>query len=573
MKIFKKYFQLIYRFLIYNTIISDKLHYTRLQIVAVVFLFAYLAIGFRLISIGLDKNKIIEYETQNNETLFVNRANITDRNNILLASNLTTASLYVNPKIIIDHDEAANKLCEIFPELNYEQLVKDFKSNKNFMWIKRNLTPKEQFQVNNLGLPGLFFEKGEKRVYPHGNLLSHVLGYVGLDGKGLAGIEKYFDEKLISLNTKELKSLQLSIDVRAQNILHEELNWAMEEYKAIGAIGVIIDANNGEVISSVSLPDFDPHNPGTATSEQLFNRFSLGLYEPGSTFKSYTIAMALDSGAVNINDSYDVNAPIRVARFSITDYHAKGGWMSVPEIFMYSSNIGTAKISLDLGKKKQQSLLKLYGLLEPLNIEIPEKASPMYPSEARWSDISTMTISYGHGIAVTPLHLVRTMAAIVNGGYLNDITFIKQAENSKPPIRIIKEKTSDQMRKLFRLVVREGTGRKANIDGYVVGGKTGTANKTKKGGYHQNSRMSFFIGAFPINEPKYVMLVMLDEPKGTKATGGYATGGMTAAPIVGNVISRLGPLLNIPTVDENDPAIAEKLWFDFDMVNDALSSF
>ncbi|RYE12758.1 MAG: penicillin-binding protein 2, partial [Rickettsiales bacterium] len=310
------------------------------------------SIAIKLLSIAMtnqNNDKIVDISDKKNK-----RADILDRNNILIASNLNTASIYANPNIILNIDEASDKLCEVLPDLNCNQLVRDLKSKKSFTWIKRNLTPKEQQLVNNLGIPGVFFEKGEKRIYPHRELLAHILGYVGLDGRGLAGIEKYMDNELSDGRSQ----LNLSIDIRAQNIVHEELMDAIAEFRAIGAIGIVADASSGEIISAVSLPDYDPHSPAIANSEQLFNRFSLGLYEPGSTFKSYTMAMALDTKTIDLNDFYDVNAPIRAARFNITDYHAKGGLLSVPEIFMYSSNIGTAKISLDLGKKKQQSLLR-----------------------------------------------------------------------------------------------------------------------------------------------------------------------------------------------------------------------
>lgn len=546
--------------------LSSQLNYVRLHVIIFVFIVGFSTIAAKLFLVGFYTQKSIVRERAQIQQY---RSDIHDCNGLLVASSLDTKSLYANPKIMLDHKEAALRLCETFPDLNYHSLINEFSLGKNFVWIKRNLTPKEQYQVNNLGIPGLFFEQSKKRIYPHKELLSHLIGYVGLDGKGLAGAEKYFDKEL----TRDDKSLNLTIDVRAQNIVHEELKQAVADFSAVGAIGLILDAKNGELIASVSLPDFDPHNPANASDNQLFNKFSLGLYEPGSTFKSYTMAMALDSESVKIDDLYDVNTPIRAARFNIHDYHAKGGFMSVPEIFMYSSNIGTAKIALDIGKLKQQNLLKLYGLLDPLNLQIPERASPMYPSESRWSDISTMTISYGHGIAITPLHIVRTMAALVNGGYLYDISIVK-SDKPKLATKIISEKTSKIMQKLFRLSVSSGTGRKANVKGYLVGGKTGTSIKPGiKGGYNQNNRMSSFLAAFPINDPKYIVLAILDEPKGNKSTSGYATGGMTAAPVISRIISRLGPLYNIDIVDEEDPDIIKDTHLEYISVRDEINSF
>jgi cell division protein FtsI (penicillin-binding protein 3) len=546
----------------------DKMEINPLRMQAVI---AAFAIGFMLLTIRLfdvtffhhGKN-VIGIDSQDVNNLH-KRTEIVDRNGVLLAVNLTTASLYANPKIILDPKEAALKLNEIFPELNYRQLIEELHSTKSFTWIKRNLTPKEQYAVNNLGIPGLFFENSEKRVYTHGPLLSHVLGFVGMDGKGLAGIEKYYDDHIANKSITNLSEpIKLSIDVRIQSIVSEELMSSIEEFKAIGAVGIVLDAKSGEVISSVSLPSYDPHYPGHATQDQLFNRFSLGLYEPGSIFKTYTMAMALDSNIISLNDIYNVDSPIKAARFRITDYHGKGGHLSVPEIFMYSSNIGTAKISLDLGKKKQRQFLKNFGLLDELDIEVPEKATPMYPKEKNWSEISTMTISYGHGIAVTPLHIIRAAGAMLNGGILNPITFLKRDHDKIiNSVQVIKPETSKLIQKLYRLVVEYGTGKKSNVNGYLVGGKTGTADKTAKGGYNKNSRLSSFISAFPIHDPKYVVLVMIDEPKGNQSTGGYATAGMTAAPASGRIISRIGPLLGMEAIDENDPIIKQQLLIDY----------
>jgi cell division protein FtsI (penicillin-binding protein 3) len=562
---------------------NEEISHHRLQVVIILFLFGFSVLSFRLFDIVFLRKDSISQRVVTNETMPVfQRADIVDRNDVLLAVNLATASLYANPTVLIDPKEAADKLSKVLPGLNYKQLLNDLKSKKNFVWIKRNLTPKEQYAVNNLGIPGLYFEKGEKRIYPHDTLLCHVLGYVGLDGKGLAGAEKYFDEQLqqhMEEGNLQPDPLKLTIDVRAQNIVHEELTSAIKEFSAVGAVGIIMDATNGEVMSMVSLPDFDPHNPGTANADQLFNRATLGLYEMGSVFKAYTMAMALDTGIVTMNDSYDVNAPIKIARFTIHDYHPQGGSLTVPEIFMHSSNIGSAKISLDVGKKRQKQFLKTIGLLSPLEIEIPEKASPIFPSESKWTDISTMTISYGHGIAVTPMHIVKTIGALVNGGTINPVTIIKkdveeeedESEEIVEPIRVIKKDTSVQIRKLFRLVVEKGTGKRADVPGYLPGGKTSTADKSAKGGYNRNTRLSSFVGAFPIHSPRYVVLVMLDEPKGTAATGGYATAGMTAAPVVGNIISRIGPLFGMQPIKEVPDEVLKELHID--NLSEELESF
>jgi cell division protein FtsI (penicillin-binding protein 3) len=553
----------------------------RLHVVVIMFGLAFTILSLRVLSIAVMPEDHITKRvaaSSDSTTLMVHRGNILDRNDTLLAVNLSTASLYANPKIILDPKEAADKLHRVFPELKYNQLLTDLSSSKNFIWIKRNLTPKEQYEVNNLGIPGLMFEKAEKRVYPHGTLLSHVLGFVGIDGKGLAGIEQYFDKELIGdPESGKLypSSVQLSIDVRIQNILYEELDSAVQEFKAIGAVGVVADVKNGEILGSVSLPSFDPNTVSQANSEQMFNRFSLALNEPGSTAKTFTIAMALDNNITKLSDTYDVSSPIQAARFRIHDFKSKGDVLSVPEIFMYSSNIGTAKIGLQLGKNKQKHFLKSLGLMDPLSIELPEKASPMYPSDARWSDISTMTISYGHGIAVTPLHVVQAMIPIVNGGTFTPLTYVKRDSSAPVGHRVFKQSTSEQMRKLLRLTVERGSGKKANVEGYLVGGKTGTAEKIKKGGgYAKNNRVSSFIASFPIHDPKYIILVVLDEPKGNQSTGGWATAGVTAAPTTGKITSRIATLLGIPAVDENSPEVKQKL--DIDpryFINDTNHSF
>lgn len=546
----------------------------------IAFAFAFLVVAFRLCEVALFSDAAVTASraASGDEVVTFKRQDIVDRNGVLLAVNLSTASLYAIPKIIENPQEAAEKLHGVLPELNYKKLLADLSSKKNFLWIKRNLAPKEEYAVNNLGIPGLQFERGEKRVYPHGALLSHVLGYVGVDGKGLAGVEKQFNSELSATSADEFKPtqpLQLSIDVRVQNILHEELTKAFQEFRPIGGIALVADVHTGEVVAMTSLPDFDPHNPGKAKAEQLFNRATLGVYEMGSSFKTFTMAMGLDAEKISLRDSFDVNSPIKAARFSIGDYHAKGGTLSVPEIFMYSSNIGTAKIGLEVGGKIQREFLRKFGLLGPLDIELPEKALPMYPPESRWGDISTMTISYGHGIAVTPVHVVRAMIGLVNGGTMYPVTLRKHDESNPPKgVKIVSEDTSDKIRRLLRLVVEEGTGKKAAAPGYLVGGKTGTSEKLSGGGsYSKHSNLSSFVGAFPINNPHYVVLVILDEPKGTKATGGYSTGGMTAAPIVGQIVARMGPLYGMQPVDENAQEVRRDVQINYKPSGDKLASY
>jgi len=499
------------------------------------------------------------------------RADIVDRHGVLLASNLSSPSVYANPTNVLDPAASARQLHEIFPELSYEHLLEELTSKKSFVWIKRSITPKEQHLVNSLGVPGISFQHGQKRVYLSGPLMAHVLGYVSVDGSGLAGIEKQYEDTLTAHMRdpsypadQPPEPLRLSVDLRIQNILYEEIQHGIDTYRAAGGTGIVMDTRNGEILGMISLPNFDPHNPGKATENQLFNRATLAIHESGSVYKTFTMAMALDCKAIKLNDRYDVSAPIRVAKYSITDFRGKGGWLTVPEIFMYSSNIGMAKIALDLGKKRQQKYMRDFGLMSPLEIEIPEKAIPSFPKERDWSDVSAMTISYGYGMAVSPMHMVAAYNAVVNGGTLYKPTLIKHSGEERIEGRtVLRQETSLQMRKLLRLAVAQGTARKAGADGYIVGGKTGTAYKSSRGGYNEQERISSFIGTFPMNDPQFVVMVLLDNPHPTAATYGYATGGWTSAPIAGKVIERVGTILGIQPVDEQSPGIQQQLWINF----------
>lgn len=536
---------------------------TRLYVVTIVFGILFLALCFRLFTVTLWVDTVVTAEPHHKYgAIEFSRKEITDRNGELIAVNLVTASLYADAKVVLAPEESAKKLHELLPEFSHQELINKFTSGKRFIWIKRNLTPKEQYAINALGIPGLYFKREEKRIYPQGNLFSHVLGYVGLDGKGLSGIEKTFDSELNRVDEEEGEPLQLSLDVRVQGVLHEELSHYMQEFKASGAAGIVMDVHTGEIIAMVSLPDFDPHNPGRVPDNAKFNRITLGVYELGSTFKTFNTAMALDAGVVSLRSGYDTSKPLRIGRFTIHDFHGKNRWLSVPEIFMYSSNIGSAKMALDVGSEVQQYFLRELGMLEPTPVELPEVGRPLYPSQ--WKEASTITISYGHGIAVTPLHAVMGMAAMVNGGIEYPPTLIRHKRGEKLTGKsIITAKTSSQMRQLLRLVVQTGTGNKADAAGYMVGGKTGTSEKNQKGKYSKNALLSSFIGAFPMYNPKYAVFAMLDDPVGNRSTGYYATGGQVAAPVVKNVITRIGPLLGVMPVNTNDEGLRHAFWVDF----------
>jgi cell division protein FtsI (penicillin-binding protein 3) len=519
---------------------------SRLVFTCIFFCLAYVALAVRLLDLGmagttadLNDRRAVPLLPE----LKLSRGALLDRNGVMIATNLATASLYANAKEVIEPEEAALRLNEIFPSLPYDQLLSQLTSKKSFVWLKRKLTPKEQQQVNNLGIPGLYFQREEKRVYPHGHVASHLVGMVGMDGHGLMGLEKKYDSYLLSEEGVE-HPLQLSVDIRVQDILHEELETAMKEFKALGAAGIIMKANTGEILAMSSLPDFDPNNPSKVDESLTFNRATFGVYEMGSTFKGFTIAQALDQKIIRLSDSYDATKPIVFGGFTIRDFHPEGKWLTVPEIFIESSNIGTARIAVDIGEQRQRAFMEKLGMLSPLQFDLPELGSPLYPS--KWRRINAMTIAFGHGLAVTPLHLVRGTAAMVNGGKLLEPTLIKQKDGSYPEAeQIISPRTSAIMRKLYRMVVEKGTGSKANVAGYLVGGKTGTAEKLENGHYKHGANLSSFVGAFPIDNPEYVIFVMLDEPKGNAATFGFTTGGYTAAPFVGSIVSRIAPMLGI----------------------------
>ena len=514
----------------------------RLLVTGVVFMIAFVAISVRLVELtvfGPGSRPPIAHVASAAPSV-VNRADIIDRNGVILATSLPSASLYADPRDVMNAGEAAAKLVKVLPNLNHSEILAKLDSGSRFVWLSRNLTPNQQYQVNKLGIPGLAFRHEERRVYPQGREAAHILGLTDIDGNGIAGIEKHFSDALTNAST----ALQLSVDIRIQSLLRRELMGSMAEFKARGAAGAVLDVQTGEVLAMVSLPDFDPNQPATMLGDAGFNRVTKGVYEMGSTFKLFTTAMALDSDTVNLKDGYDASEPIRIARYTINDYHGENRWLSVPEILVYSSNIGSARMAMDIGAKVQKFYLDRLGLLHPSDVELPEIGQPQTPR--RWGDISTMTISYGHGISVSPLQIAGATTALVNGGIRRPVSLIKHRGLEAPEgERVLSTKTSDQMRSLMAQVVRDGTGKNAAVTGYRVGGKTGTAEKQVNGRYAEKALISSFVGAFPMNDPRYVLIAMLDEPKGTERTLDYATGGWVAAPVVGRMISAMGSMLGL----------------------------
>lgn len=488
------------------------------------------------------------------------RRSIVDRHGMMLAGNVPTASLAANPSIIREPEKAAKQLAAILADVSEAEIIAKLSNEKaRFAYIKRHLTPSEQAKIHALGIPGLFFENEVRRVYPMAESAAHVLGYVDTDNKGIAGVERYFDKRLL-YTLQEEGPLALSIDMRVQSIMVKELQETMETFKAEGAAGIMVDVRSGEVLSMASLPSFDPHDPMRSAAETRFNRISLGAYELGSSFKTFTLALALDKRVIKAADGYDTSYPIHEAGHTINDDKPYYRWLSVPEIFAFSSNIGTVKMLQDVGFKAQRSFIEKLGLTKPIAIELPERARPIVPRD--WQPVTHMTVSYGHGISVSPLHLVRAMSAMVNGGVLPELTLLKQPPAAEPTgERVIRAQTSRQVRDMMRLVVDYGTARKAQVEGYRVGGKTGTAEKIINGRYHDDKKIVSFVSAFPIDNPRYLMFIMVDEPHPTKETFGYATGGWVAAPATSRIIEKVGPMLGVMP-EFTQPNIREAAFWD-----------
>jgi cell division protein FtsI (penicillin-binding protein 3) len=520
--------------------------HSRVLLGASLFAVVFLVIAARLVAVTLLPDGA-EAAMVPQPKVKTDRADIVDRNGVVLATSLTTASLYANPSQVQQPDETAQMLNSVLPDLNIASTAAKLDTDRGFVWLKRNLTPRQQQAVNRLGLPGIYFQAETKRVYPQGNLTAHLVGYTDVDNRGLAGVERSFDDLL-----QGARPLQLSIDVRVQHILHEELNRAIADFHGIGGAGIILDLKTGEVLSLVSLPDFDPARPGEASDDTRFDRATLGLYEMGSVFKIFNTAIALDSGTTTLADGFDATKPIRIGGHMINDYKGKHRFLTIPEIFTYSSNIGSAKMADLFGAEIQQAYLKKFGLMDKSPIELPDVGEPFYPSQKNWKRINTMTVSYGHGISINAIQLLTGVGAVVNDGMLREPTLLKREPGEVPDgTRVISAQTSEQLRQLMRLVVQIGTGKKANAPGYLVGGKTGTADKQKGRGYSTNTRLATFVAAFPMNDPRFAILAMVDEPKPNATSHGYATAGWVTAPVIGAVVQRIAPLYGLkPTPDD-----------------------
>ena len=526
----------------------------RVGLVSLCFAGLFTVIGGRLIMLATSSEPVETIQRAASSEISAARPDIVDRNGHTLATDVKTVSVFAEPRNIIDKDEAVELLTAVLPDLDARELREKLGTKKGFVWVKREITPRQQAEVHRLGIPGVGFLPENKRVYPNGTAAAHVLGFANIDNVGIAGIEKYIDgQGLQDLNgagfatsAANLKPVQLSIDLRVQHIVREELANAIEKFKAKAAAGAIVDVNTGEVIALASLPDFDPNNPVDALEKDRINRINVGVYEMGSTFKAITTAMALDSGKFTINSTLDARSALRYGKFSIGDYHGTNRILTVPEVFIHSSNIGTARMALGVGVEGHKAFLRKMGQLERLKTELPENAEPILPP--RWGELNTMTIAFGHGLAVAPLQAVMATAALVNGGYLIPPTFLKRSEEEAKVFatRVIKPETSEAMRYVMRLNAEKGSATRAAVAGFYVGGKTGTAEKVIGGRYSKNKLLTTFMAISPADKPRYLFLTILDEPQGLPETHGFATSGWNASPTTGNIIERVAPMLGIP---------------------------
>lgn len=525
----------------------------------------------------------------------VRRAMIVDRNNQVLAVSLPVAQLYANPRELIDPQDVAKKLKSVLPQMDEEETVRRLSMAKQFVYLARNITLQQELAINNFGIPGIYFEAGERRHYPQGQVAAQILGSVDIDDHGIAGVERYFDKRLIS----DKNPLKLSLDVRVQGVAREELAAAMQTFEAIGACAIVMDVNSGEIVAMVSLPDYNANDFAHAPGDARFNRAVTGMYEPGSTFKLQTAAMALQLGVAHIWDRFS-SIPIHIGRFTIADMKTDhfSPWLSLPEVMAFSSNPAAAHIALDVGAQRQQDWLRGMGFFAPVPVELPEAGHPIIPARRNWGISTVMTVGFGHGVAEPPLAIVRGTAATVNGGILVKPTLLARdedasarstsdmasdpsisggpnienalpdtttgaegAETADTPVtpegqRVFSPEISATLRKILRLDVKLGTGKTAEVPGYYVGGKTGTAEKIgPHGGYLKHVNIAAFTSIFPMNAPRYAVYVMLDSPKGTAATHGWTTAAWNAAPTVARIISRIGPMLQVFPDTAHEPQI------------------
>ncbi len=530
----------------------------RLAIMIAGFAVMYIVVGARLVQYGMTEPAIMGSINFNANSV-ASRPDILDRNGELLATDINTVSLYAEPRRIVDADEVVEKLATVLPNLDWRDTHRKLQSGTGFQWLRRQLTPRQQSDILSLGIPGIGFRPEKRRYYPGGTTASHIVGHVNIDNLGLAGMERYIDQQGYAdlraaglTNDTRLEPVQLSIDIRAQHILREVVARSMKEYEAEAAGAVILDAETGEVIAMASVPDYDPNEPSRTLADGSvdkeyekgwFNRMSNATFEMGSTFKSFTLAMGLDAGHITLNSVVDATRPIRMGGFTIRDFKGRNRPLSIPEVFQYSSNIGTAAVADKVGIEGHQEFLTRLGLLSRMETEMPGVATPTQPRT--WKKINSVTISFGHGVATTPLQTAVAAAALINGGNLINPTFLPRSRDDAALISraVIKEKTSADMRFLYNWNGVKGSGRAAQVEGFHVGGKTGTADKVINGRYAKDINFNAFVAGFPMEKPKYVVLTIIDAPK-TGVNGGR-TAASTAAPMTKEIITRTAGLLGV----------------------------
>lgn len=523
----------------------------RVGLAMIAFAGIYGVIAVRLVMFAVGGDTHGERRTAR-DAIATARPDIVDRNGEVLATDVKAPSLFGEPRRIIDKDEAIELLTATLPDLDTGETRERLAGKKGFVWLKREITPQQQQDIHRLGVPGLGFLRENKRVYPSGPAVSHLIGLVNIDNQGIAGIEKWLDSNGLAdlhragfASDRLQKPVELAVDLRVEHALRDELLKAKDKYKAKAASGLISNVRTGEIVAMVSLPDFDPNNPREAHDPDRINRLTTGVYEMGSTFKTLTLAMALDSGKANLGSMYDARMPLSYGKFKIHDSHSLGRFISLSEVFTFSSNIGAARVALGQGVEAHKAFLKKVGQLDRLRTELPESAMPIVPK--RWSELNTITIAFGHGLSVAPLQAVMGINAMINGGYLVPPTFLKRSEEEAMAIgkRVVKKDTSDKIRYLMRLNAEVGTAKQADVKGYYIGGKTGTAEKVVNGHYSKKQVLNSFTAILPADNPQFQVLVMLDEPKALPETHGFITSGWNAVPTGGKVIARVAPLLGL----------------------------
>jgi cell division protein FtsI (penicillin-binding protein 3) len=526
----------------------------RLMVVMLLFLGVVGLIALRLLWISIFAGS--GPSTPAADSLLPARGDIVDRNGVPLARTIEAWSIGLHPrKIVNDPMEVAQKLAAVMPEHSVADYYAMLKSNKSFIYLRRRATPDVVAAVNAIGEPGVALAQEPERLYPQTSLAAHVLGWTDIDGRGVFGMEKVLNNRLLD-PTKRGTPVALAIDSRVQAALEAELGAAAAKFTAAGGCGLVLDVRTGEIVALTSLPTFNPNDPGSTGIEALKNNATQSVYELGSTFKAITIANAIDSGVVtSMTKKYDATAPLQIGRYKIHDDHPENRWLNVPEMMVKSSNIVTARIADELGQQREMAMFRKLGLDKQPASELTSSARPLWPTY--WGRTTVMTVGFGHGIAVTPLNLAIAYAALVNGGIYRPATLLKRGADNPVPTgnRVISEATSARVRQLLRLVVlpaADGTGKKADVPGFRLGGKTGTAEKAQGGGYNKKVNVSTFAGVFPMDDPRYVIMMTLDSPHGTKETYGFTTAAWVVGPAIAQTVARIGPLLGVIPDERHD---------------------